>query len=275
MQHIQAPEASSTAVEIRVQLPGRDSISPDADIAEGTSTSIFKPGVTFRSGQRQPALNRTTTSELERQSRASGGPDSAEGSSQDDNSIFDILHNLLSLGELLFWLLIAGLWAVCTNIFLFRRPSTYASELKSIIKQAKDCREEAQFFLCARDQPSTNETLPTPVAELGTAWETYLEEKAQDWTSHSRITVFFSTFTFCSLQIAKKNDFATPIFGYLTFAAMVFCLAFNYYLSRHLMKKGAKNVHYAHHILERAEIEAPSMWNIHVLLSISFVSTWW
>ncbi|KAJ7460581.1 hypothetical protein FB451DRAFT_495687 [Mycena latifolia] len=272
---------SSTAVEIRVQLP----IPPDKS-AEGALT-LTKRRVKFRS---TPTISQLESGSVIRECHPSArskyspyfslrNPDPRDvspgifhkiGSSELYPKILASLNFMLDLGSRL---VLAFLSVVCTNVLLFRRPLAYASEIDPILKQARNCRDEARLHLCTGKQP---EPYPNSVAEFKESWERYLEDKIKEWSRSTCLAGFLSTFVLVALQVADKSDPATRVLAYMTFAAMFFCLMVNQYLfPRYLDHRRANDVHHAYHLLEHADEEISSTWNIHMLLSMSSVSTWW
>ncbi|KAJ7695123.1 hypothetical protein B0H17DRAFT_1272935 [Mycena rosella] len=249
---------SSTAIEIRVQLPPQTPVPPYTVKFRGRT-----PIAQLESGNPEPEA-------------ASPGLWHRILSSGVLPQILDILKYMLSLGSFLVLIVLACLSAVCTNVFLFRRPLAYASEFAPILEQARKCRDEASPVLCARSQRSAGAPLPDSVVELGASWSTYLEDKRRDWLSSTVLAGFLSGFIFVALQVADKSDPASRVLAYMTFVAMFFCLMVNQnLLPRYLDNKRANDIHYTHHWLEHADAEMSSTWNIYVLLSMSSVSTWW
>ncbi|KAF7356824.1 hypothetical protein MVEN_01017800 [Mycena venus] len=260
--------ASSTGVEILVQIPGITSTS--IEISEGSSTFVYPEGVVFR-GRYTPTEPTLSPSQLEsgspHESSLSDSPDASGISSLD---ILNAMLSLLSLGSLIG---VALLSFFCTNVLLFRRPLAYALELEPILAQAKNCQEEALPFLCADERQDG--AMPKSLFSLQRSWERYLEGKIKEWSSCSYGTGILVGFILGALQIAENNDPLTRVFAFIAYATLAFSLMVNQLLLHHLNDKYAKEVHFAYHLLERAEKEKSSTWNLHCLLSISSVSTWW
>ncbi|KAJ7074891.1 hypothetical protein B0H15DRAFT_868446 [Mycena belliarum] len=258
---------SSTAVEIHVQVP-RQTIDK-ADNHEAASTLTISTLKYRSSGQR------TATSQLE-----SGRPDRDTVPpglfrrflpSELFCKILEGVNLILQLGSLLFWVFVVLLSAVCTNIFLFRRPLAYASQLEPILEQRRKCGDDARLSLCSRRSP-----LPNSVVEFGGSWQRYLGDKKKEWVWFAWLAGFLSAFVLVTLQISDKSDLATRVLAYMTFIAMLFSVMVNQYLFPcYLDSERANDIHYAYHLLECADAEISSTWNIHMLLSMSNVSTWW
>ncbi|KAJ6581246.1 hypothetical protein B0H19DRAFT_1114388 [Mycena capillaripes] len=263
--------ASSTAVEIRVQLPEQASTSLKAakiseDSPTSVETSVYKKGV-VRRGPKKPI------SDLESGAVSGDSVDRPKISAR----ALDIHHAMLSLGSRCGLRFLAFLSAVCTNILLFRRPLAYASELKPILQQARNCREEARHFLCAWDRQPTSASLPVSLLSLQRSWERYLEGKITEWSSCSYGAGIFMGFVLGALQIAEKNDPLTRVLAFIAFSVLAFSLVVNQLLVHHLSHRYVKDMHYAYHLLrhEDSDAELSSVWNMHSVLSMSSVSTWW
>jgi hypothetical protein len=97
----------------------------------------------------------------------------------------NILKEMLSLGSLIVNIVLAFLSVACTNLFLFRKPLAYASELEPMLVQARNCQEEARLFLCAGDRQHTSTPLPDSLFTLQKLWERYLDVKVKEWSSCS------------------------------------------------------------------------------------------
>ncbi|KAJ6624987.1 hypothetical protein B0H10DRAFT_2212392 [Mycena sp. CBHHK59/15] len=243
-----------------------------AEIVEASSTATETvPTLKFRGSPHRSHLRRTFTSQLESQTAVelsavvstgdspSHVPDTQDGSSL---SAEDILDGVFSVASLLILIAPALLSEIYTTIVLLRRPLINASQLKPVLEQARLCIEAA--------------SLPPSVAELGKSWERYLEEKIKQWTFHYRLASCMAAFALGTLQVADRSDLATRVSAYLTFAASFACIVVNLGLfPHHLDNNDAKDVHYAHHLLETIDAEVSTVWNIYVLLSMSEVSSWW
>ncbi|KAF8196691.1 hypothetical protein K438DRAFT_739895 [Mycena galopus ATCC 62051] len=180
---------------------------------------------------------------------------------------------MLSLGALIGEILLVVFSTICMNVLLFRRPEAYASELEPILEQAKACRQQAPPFLCSG---STQAPLPSSLLSLQITWERYLERKIREWSFCSYGAGILVAFVMGALQIAEKNDPLTRVFAFIAFAVLAFSLFVNQLLGYHMDGTGVKDVHYGYHLLlENLEEGKFSMWNMHSLLSLSGISTWW
>ncbi|KAJ7257897.1 hypothetical protein B0H12DRAFT_1232459 [Mycena haematopus] len=271
--------ASSTAVEILVQIPGQTSTSQEIHVQTSeilaTSSSpgpVFANGIVFR-GQhtpRGPTLSQLESGSLHEPASSSGH--SSDSADAPQIPSLAIVKAMLSLGVLIAEIFLAFLSVVCMNVLLFRRPQAYASELEPIVEQAEICREEARPFLCSGGM---QDTLPSSLVSLQTTWERYLEGKIREWSLCSYGAGILVGFVLGALQIAEQNDPLTRVFAFIAFAVLAFSLMANQMLSYHLNDKYTKEVHYAYHLLESVRTGKSSTWNMHCLLSISSVSTWW
>ncbi|KAJ7746915.1 hypothetical protein DFH07DRAFT_1062865 [Mycena maculata] len=278
--------ATSTGVEILVQIPPQMHLSTDtSDIPEGSSTSIASPvraGLKFRSGD---APKRTLTSDLE-----CGGPSELPSSSGDPDDprrpawrfLVDTMQNMLLLGiwvlsfAWIAFLFLSGNLDQIFFVFLLCRPQAIAVELAPLFERARNCRDEASPLACPWDRHPLDESLPRPLLELRESWGNYLEEKIKEWRGCTTVVVFLSAFALCIIQIPDRNDPTTRVLAYVTFSVMFFCLLVTRgFFPSHLDNKNAKDVHFAYHFLQHAEDELTSIWNIHVLLSMSTASTGW
>ncbi|KAJ7743148.1 hypothetical protein B0H16DRAFT_1562013 [Mycena metata] len=254
-------EASSTALEIHVLVPGQTA----SDTLE-TIVPPLKDGVRFRSVQRNP--------------RASAGPSHLEAGNQhqvsssgdsDGSDIIRTLQDLLSFAKDLFLFFFSE---ICTNLLLFRQPIAYASELRPLVEQAQICGDEARSLLCTVNG-DPNLSTPSSVRSFQKSWKRYLEGKNEEWNAAAGEVVFLAAFIFAAVQFAEKNDPATRIFAFVAVEDLAFSFMVSQLLSRHLPKRRIEDLHYGFHLLERADAESSCMWNIPTLLSISGASTWW
>ncbi|KAJ6485928.1 hypothetical protein C8R45DRAFT_998421 [Mycena sanguinolenta] len=282
--------ATSTAVEILVQIPGTSSESrvqtPDSEapeILEISLTASPQTGLGRRVKSRGPPTpGRSTLSELESGTNSSystheplSSIDSSGSTDAPQNPALAMFKALLSLGVLIAEIFLAVLpvvyRSVFVNVLLFRRPQAYASELEPIVEQAEHCRP-GLHPLCSGD---TQAALPPPLVSLQEKWEKYLELKYKEWSLCSYGAGILVGFVLGALQIAEQNDPLTRVSAFIAFAVLAFSLMASQLLSYHLSDKPAKEVHYAYHFLESVQTTKSSTWNMHCVLSISSVSTWW